>query len=70
MGSAEDAHHHVVDGGRRGGGKNTIMEGVTLGIADIATEEAAYDLDGVGAGDADAAYGSSWGSSHSADIVV
>ena len=70
MGRAEDAHHHVVDGGRRGCGKNTIMEGVALGIADIATEEAAYDFDGVGTGNANDSYGSSRGSSHSADIVV
>ena len=46
------------------------MEGVALGIADIATEETSCDIDGVGTGDSDDAYGSSRGSSHSADIVV
>ena len=46
------------------------MKGVALGIADIATEEAAYDFDGVGTGNANDSYGSSRGSSHSADIVV
>ena len=70
MRRAEDAHHHVVDGGRRGCGKNTIMEGVALGIADIATEETVGNIDRVGTGDSDDGYGSSRGSSHSADIVV
>ena len=45
------------------------MQGMALGIGDIATEETSCDIDGVGTGDSDDAYGSSRGSSHSADIV-
>ena len=46
------------------------MEGVALGIADIATEETVGNIDRVGTGDSDDGYGSSRGSSHGADIVV